>query len=68
MELRSKLVTTSPVGGWVAAGRLKTKLMLISTQIEAGVEVRVACGNRKQIVPWEIKMVEINYLALNCRD
>ena len=38
LELKLKLVTTSPVGGWT-----KMKLMLISIQVE--VEVGVELGN-----------------------
>ena len=41
MELKLKLVTTSP-GGWVVVGGwTKTKLMLFSTQVEVGVELKL---------------------------
>ena len=48
MELKLKLVTTSPggwvvVGGWwvVVGGWTKTKLMLFSTQVEVVVELKL---------------------------
>ena len=42
-ELKLKLVTTS-LGGWVD-GWTKMKLMLISYQVEVGVEAGVELGN-----------------------
>ena len=36
LEWKLELVTTSPVGGWT-----KTKLMLISTQVEVEVVIKV---------------------------
>ena len=39
LEWKLKLVTTNPVGGWT-----KTKLMLISTQVEVVVEIEVELG------------------------
>ena len=40
MELKLKLVTTSP-GGWWVGGWTKTKLMLFSTQVEVVVELKL---------------------------
>ena len=39
MELKLKLVSTSPVAGLVLGGCTKTKLMLISTKTEVEVEL-----------------------------
>ena len=44
-ELKLKLVTTSPGGGWVG-GWTKTKFMLFSTQVEVLLEVGVELGNK----------------------
>ena len=41
MELKLKLVTTSPGGWWVGGGWTKTKLMLFSTQVEVVVELKL---------------------------
>ena len=40
--MKLKLVTASPVGGWT-----KTKLMLISTQDEVVVKVKVELGKNR---------------------
>ena len=40
LELKLKLVTTSP-GGWWVGGWTKTKLMLFSTQVEVVVELKL---------------------------
>ena len=45
MELKLKLVSTSPVVGWVVGGWTKMKLMLISTKVAVVVEVEVELGN-----------------------
>ena len=41
MELKLKLVTSSPGGWWWVGGWTKTKLMLFSTQVEVVVELKV---------------------------
>ena len=48
LELKSKLVSTSPPGGgvWVG-GWTKTKLILISIKVEVVVEFEVELGRRE---------------------
>ena len=48
LELKLKLVTTSP-GGWWVGGWTKTKLMLFSTQVEVevGAELSLAIEEGK---------------------
>ena len=41
MELKLKLVTTSPGGWWWVGGWTKTKLMLFSTLVEVVVELKL---------------------------
>ena len=59
LELKLKLVTTSPggwvVGGWVVVGGwTKTKLMLFSTQVEVVVELKL-----------ELSLAKMNMTAKN---
>ena len=50
LELKLKLVTTSPVGGWI-----KTNLLLISNQVEVVVEIEVELGNMISAVEMKIR-------------
>ena len=59
MELKLKLVTTSP-GGWVVVGGwTKTKLMLFSTQVEVLVELKLELS-------LAIKMLSPPQIGLSC--
>ena len=44
LELKLKLSTTSPMGGWWVGGWTETKSMLILTQVEVVVKVEVELG------------------------
>ena len=64
MELKLKLVSPSPVGGWVG-GWTKTKLMLISTQVEVVVKAEVELGRKgDENAHYDLEVILCNI----CRD